>query len=334
MPTVTYSAADTLSKPCQLIGTETVLEGLERHGIAVPNFCRSGVCQSCLMQATDGAIPPAAQKGLKDSLKARNYFLACVCRPAGDLTLQPPGEHAAPLARGVVRRIEKLSHDVARVLLAYKSPFNYFPGQFVNLVRSDGLTRSYSLANLGASGATDEDLLELHVRKVVDGRMSTWLHDEAKPGASIDICGPHGDCFYVAGRPEQPILLGGTGTGLAPLYAIARDALQQGHSGPIWLYHGARESAGLYLINELLELAARHANFRYVRCLVVGTESQDVRIGSIDKIVLADIPKFVGWRIFLCGNPDLVNSLRKSVFLAGAPMKEIYSDAFLMRASA
>ena len=46
------------------------------------------------------------------------------------------------------------------------------------------------------------------------------------------------------------------------------------------------------------------------------------------------MPKLAGHRVFLCGNPDLVNLLRKKVFLAGAAMKDIYSDAFVMRTSA
>ncbi len=333
MPNITYSAINNQPKTCRLRDGETVLEGLERYGITIPNSCRSGVCQSCLMQASDGTIPTAAQKGLKDSLKARHYFLACVCRSTADLTVHL-ADHAAQRTRAVIRRIEKLSHDVSRVFLAYESPFDYFPGQFINVVRGDGLTRSYSLANLRPHTATDEDLLELHIRKVADGRMSTWLHDEAKPGEPVDIRGPQGDCFYVPGRAEQPLLLAGTGTGLAPLYAIARDGLRQGHTGPVHLYHGARESAGLYLVDELRKLAAEYLNFSYFRCLVSGTEEPGVRIGTINKIILADIPRFAGWRVFLCGNPERVNLLRKSIFLAGAQMKDIYSDAFVMRASA
>ena len=333
MATITYSAANAQAGMYAVNAGETVLEGLERHGVAVPNSCRSGVCQSCLMQASAGEIPPEAQKGLKDSLKARRYFLACACRPSGDLTIHP-AEHAAQRARAVVRRIEKISCDVARVLLSYEGPFEYFPGQFVNIVRSDGLTRSYSLANLRPITAGGEDLLELHVRKVADGKMSMWLHDEVKPGEAVHIRGPQGDCFYVCGQPEQPLLLAGTGTGLAPLYAIAQDALRQGHGGSIRLYHGAREAQGLYLVDELLKLAAQHPNFLYTRCLLAGIAESGVRVGPMDQIMMADVPKLSGWRVFLCGDPGLVSTLRKKAFLAGAKMKDIYSDAFVMRASA
>lgn len=332
MPTVTLTTPEGSTTYAMADG-ETVLESLERQGVAVPNSCRAGACQSCLMQASDGALPPDSQKGLKESLRARGYFLACMCRPAGNLTVHP-AEHAARRARAIVRRVERLSHDVARVLLACDEPFEYFPGQFVNLVRSDGLVRSYSLANLRRRCETNGDeLLELHVRRVENGRMSNWLCGEVQSGESLEVRGPQGDCFYVSGQPEQPILLVGTGTGLAPLYAIARDALQQGHTAPIRLYHGARDKAGLYFVDELLRLSAEHANFSYIRSVTSGDEEPGLRIGPLDRIVLGDTRSFAGWRVFLCGNPELVQLLRKKIFLAGAKMNDIYSDAFIMAKS-
>src|SRR5206468_3884321 len=133
-----------------------------------------------------------------------------------------------------------------------------------------------------------------------------------------------------------PIVLVGTGTGLAPLYAIARDALKQGHEGQIRLYHGSLDPSGFYLVEKLQAMAAAHANFFYTRCGLNGAQDQpaDLRVGDIEKIVAADIGKFTGWRVFLCGNPQLVTSLRKKAFLAGASMKDIQSDAFVMRAAA
>jgi ferredoxin-NADP reductase len=166
--------------------------------------------------------------------------------------------------------------------------------------------------------------------------MSNWLHDDVAPGHRLEVRGPAGDCFYLTGRPEQPILLAGTGTGLAPLYAIVRDALHHGHTGPIRLYHGALNPAGLYLVDELTQLAAEYANFTYVRSVLNADDALDagLRVGNLENMILSDTPSFAGWRVFLCGNPELVKNLRKRIFLAGAKMKEIYSDAFVMRTPA
>jgi ferredoxin-NADP reductase len=45
--------------------------------------------------------------------------------------------------------------------------------------------------------------------------------------------------------------------------------------------------------------------------------------------VTSRVSTFEGRRIYLCGNPEMVRSLRKTVFLNGAGIKEIHSDAFL-----
>ncbi|MBN1210589.1 MAG: 2Fe-2S iron-sulfur cluster binding domain-containing protein [Myxococcaceae bacterium] len=307
---------------------ESVLDGLLRQGVPVPHSCKAGVCQSCLMRAAAGAVPEKAQAGLKETLKARNYFLACSCwpEPGAELEVAGGGDELRVPAR--LESLERLSGGVLRVRLRPQAAFEYRAGQYLTLLRADGLARSYSVASLPREGA-----LELHVRLLPGGAMSGWLSTEARPGDEVRIQGPAGDCFYLPGRPEQPLLLAGAGTGLSPLYGIARDALEQGHTGPIWLFHGAREPRGLYLVEELRALAERHGNFHYRPSVLEGRLGEGVHVGSLDALIRDECPKPVGWRAFLCGNPELVLSLRKKLFLAGLSMKDIHADAFLPSAS-
>jgi len=133
---------------------ESVLDCLLRNGIAVSHSCRAGACQSCLVRGAGGPIPAGAQTGLKDTLRAQGYLLACSCRPEESLTILPAGDDQRVPAR--IARIEKLSESVARVALQVGGAFAYRAGQFVTLFREDGLSRSYSLASL-----PHEDGLEL-----------------------------------------------------------------------------------------------------------------------------------------------------------------------------
>jgi len=251
---------------------------------------------------------------------------------------RPDGEaDAAPLDARVLG-VEPLSHDVARVRLRALSAFDFRAGQFVNVMRSDGLVRSYSLANL----PTPDGDLELHVRKIPNGRMSNWLHHEIQPGDTVQVRGPAGDCFYLPEYRQQNLLMVGTGTGLAPLVGILHDALRHDHHGHIHLYQGALDPSGLYLVDELTQLAAEHpTRVTYTRCLMRCDEPADpaltcpsdncrVEVGAIDQIIFEHHSKLTGYRAYLCGNPDLVFALRKKVFLAGAGMKDIHSDAFIM----
>ena len=304
--------------------SETVLEGLLRAGIELASSCRAGSCQSCLARALEGSPPAASQVGLKESLVQKGYFLPCVARPDGDLEVGPPADDDVAVP-GRVAEVEPLSETVSRVRVLLDRPFEYRPGQFVNVVRQDGLVRSYSVASLPEA----EEGLELHVRRIAGGRMSNWLCGPDAVGSAVEVRGPAGDCFYL-GDTEEALVLVGTGTGLAPLYGVARDALRRGHRGAITLYHGALSSDGLYLHEELGALQGRHENFDFRPCVLNGDPENGVLVGAIDEIVFERHPDLAAPRFYLCGDPGLVNGLRRQLFIQGASLKRIHADAFVM----
>ncbi len=339
MPTIYYDGA-----AVELAEDESVLDALLRHGHEVVYSCRSGACQSCLMRCTKGRLDESSQRALKPTLRERGYFLPCVATPSEDLHVTGSAAEDVSI-EAAVARIEPLSSNVFRLLLEPAEPFAHRPGQFLNLVRpADGLVRSYSIASvpgwdapISRDGSADSELLELHVRLIADGRMSGWIARQAKPGDTVYLRGPGGECFYTEEDPDQPMLLAGTGTGLAPLWGIARDALARGHRGPIALYHGAIDARGFYLVQELRVLAEAHPNLTYRRCVLrndgIGEASDDLRVGPIDQQISRSPGDLAGWRVFLCGDPELVHRMRKKAFLAGASMSQIYADAFLTSSS-
>jgi CDP-4-dehydro-6-deoxyglucose reductase len=304
---------------------ESVLDCLLRNGIKASHSCKAGACQTCLVKGSGGDIPEVAQAGLKDTLRAQGYFLACAHRPKGDLRVSPAGSEQRTPAR--ISDLTALNDFVLRVRMRAEGPFDYYAGQFISLCRDDGLARSYSLASLPS-----ENELELHVRRIPGGAMSEWLHQQVRD-TPVWLQGPAGNCFYVPGKPEEPLLLAGAGTGLAPLYGILRDALLRGHSGPIWLFHGARDPSGLYLRSELIALAEAHPNFHYVRSVLRDGNDNEIETGLLDQCILGRFPKLAGWKGYVCGDPQLVNSLRKKLFLAGMASRAIYADAFIPSAS-
>lgn len=308
MPTVRYG-----NFAGEVQENESALDALLRSGAALAHSCKAGSCGSCLVRAVEGVVPARAQAGLKDSWKARGYVLACVCQPEGDLTLGPVDADTQVPAR--ILSIDPLSQEVMRVRLTCDAPFDFRAGQFVSLLREDGLARSYSIASLPADG-----FLELHIRLLPGGRMSQWIRTQAAAQDHVRVLGPSGDCFYIPGKPEQPLLLVGTGTGLAPLYGILRDALDHGHTGPIHLLHGAVRAAGLYLQQELTALSGGNVHYHPT---LLETD------GPIDQVVLRRFPPSARSRAFLCGDPAIVASLKKKLFLEGMDLRNIHADAFL-----
>jgi NAD(P)H-flavin reductase len=319
MPTIEFEGEQYQCEP-----GESVLDCLTRHGVSVNHSCKVGICQSCMMVAVEGKPTPASQVGIRETLKAQDHFLICSCVPETDMSVALPNAIGSSFEASVLS-LDRLSHDVIRLRLARPDNYDYLPGQFLNLSNSAGVSRSYSLASVPGL----DDFLELQIRIVPDGQVSGWVANDLQVGDVVTISQSAGECSYLPGREQQPLLLVGTGTGLAPLVGIAREAIRQGHRGPIHLYHGSSTAEGLYLVDELSEMDKANELFHYHPCVSRGDVSNGVRAGRAADLALEDQGSLSGWRVFLCGREDMVKALQKKAFLAGASMQDIFADPFI-----
>ncbi len=328
MPQVTFDAGS-----FSLNANESVLDCLLRNKRQIPYACKAGACQACLVKAVDCTPTSKACNGLKQTLQAGGYALACQWVPDADVQVTLPGLDEAA-SEVLISSLDMLGPDILRVRLAQvagRSLFQSRPGQYLNLINPAGVSRSYSIANDAAA----DGFLELHVANTTQGIFTRWLFTEAKRGDRLHIRGPAGDCFYVKDAAQDfPLLLAGTGTGLAPLHGIVHDALRQQHKGPITLLHGGRSADRLYYVNELQVLERQHAAFSYqpLSLAAPGADSR-VRQGDLAETALAslDPARLADTRVFLCGAPDFVQQLRKKIFLKGVKSSHIFCDAFVTR---
>ena len=307
---------------------ESVLDTLIREDVDISYACKQGTCHSCLTRSVNLTPPEAAQKGLKATQKQQKYFLACLCHPEQDMQIKLP-EQSELFSQGKVIISEMLNHNTLLLKIECQDIQEYFAGQFVNLQRDDGLIRSYSIANV----PQQDGILEFHIRRLPDGQFSEWLHDEIRIGDNIAVSEPQGHCFYIPERADEGLLLVGTGTGLAPLAGILEDALKQGHTGPVMLFHGSSSVEDLYRIDELREFAQKYDNFSYFPCVSGEHVPEEYIAGRADKVALAQVQDWKGYRVFLCGHPDMVSSMKMEAFMKGVSMGDIFTDAFVASSS-
>ena len=299
---------------------ETVLSALLRAGHNIENRCRAGACQACLMKSV-GDVPSKAQAGLDETLAEAGVFLSCQAKAEEVSQVARVDEGIIPTYSATLIEKRKLSGDVLLVRLLAPG-FSGRPGRFIQLKHPSGIVRPYSLASPAWS---DPELIELHVRLIDGGEMSGLLNS-VEPGEAFEVVGPLGKCCY-KGDSEGPILLIGSGTGLAPLFGIVTDAINKGHVGPIWLYHGAASNDGLYFEDELRELAEKAHNLNVVRCADNGAVG-DVLEGSPLDAAVKDHKQMEGFRVYLCGHLGLVRAAQKKCFIWGASLRDIFADAF------
>jgi CDP-4-dehydro-6-deoxyglucose reductase len=293
---------------------ETVLAALTRGGVPVPSACRAGACQACLVLALRGDPGPAARAGLEQAMQADGYFLACTARPVQDLTVALAGHDVFTPAE--LLSVTPVTDDLIRVRVRPRRRLEFRAGQHVALRTEHGpvVVRVYSIANLPSEALGDG--LEFYVRVYPRGQMSGWLA-RATPGEQVSLGRPAGSCCYQPQEPDSPLLLAGTGTGIAPLTAIARDALAHGHRGPVIVVSGAADAGRLHSWPWPRAVSPRI-------CLL----SRGEDIVAVVTGELGGLAEPSRARAYLCGGPQVVARMRRALFLAGLSLRRIHCDEF------
>ena len=311
-----------------------LLSTLLEQGAFVPYSCQGGLCQACMCKVTQGEVPAQSQEPLDKHLQEQGCFLPCICKPSEDISIELATKanvsfaekNISDFASYTTMVIDKtwLNDDVLRLCLVRPEPLQYKAGQFINLIQPETkLTRSYSLASLPC-----ENFMELHIKRMPNGRMSNWLCDELQRGENIEISGPSGACYYQQGKTEQDIILAGVGTGLAPLFGILRDALESNHQGQIHLFHASLSQEGLYYQDEIHEMVNSVKNLTYIPCVLQGEAPTNGKQGVIDKLMIETLGDCTGKRAYLCGDDAVVQTIKDTLLQHGLTQSDILADAF------
>jgi len=316
---------------CEFEGTsfeiapnESVIDALIRGGANVSFSCRKGSCHVCMLQLVDGDPGPEAVDGLSQEIIDHGMFLPCQSHPGGDLKIER-ADLGKLFGRLYLAERKWLSQSICQLSFEPETQLDWAPGQHMILRRSDGVARSYSIASI----LCEDGQLSIHVKRTPSGVMSPWLCDELQLGDHVEAQGPVGTCYYDGADSSRNMLMLATGSGLSPLYGICRDALRQGHTGNILLFHGARRIDGLYLRDELQTLATQYANFQYVACLSGDEKMPDqVERGRVVDLAFERHPELKGWQTYICGIPDMVQDARCRAILAGVTRPDIKADPF------
>ncbi len=305
-------------EPITLDEGETVLDGLLRLGHNIPHGCRSGVCQSCLLSATETDKLAAAQTGLSEAQKQLNFFLGCQCLPAEAMTVARVDASKSRIQATVIEKTQ-LNDQVWRLRLT--ADLDYRPGQYVTLWRDESLARSYSLAS-----THEQPWLEFHIRHYPDGEFSSWIVESLQQSDTLELNGPLGQFFYTA-QADDPLLMIAMGTGLAPIWGIVNEALLKQHRGPIHVLIGAKQAKDFYYRKELEALQEKFSNLHLNWSSL---DSDTPETANLYDFCQSTFPQLSDHKVFLCGGTNFVKKLRRYAFMAGAAMKDIHADTFIV----
>jgi NAD(P)H-flavin reductase len=238
---------------------DTVLNTLLKNGHAIPNFCRSGICHSCMMKAEKGTPLPFTQIGLSDELAAENYFLTCQCAVYAPMEVRRPDKDKRTRFVAMVRSKESLAEDVVKIQLAPEHDFVYESGQYTTLINVEGVAADYPIASVHGA----DPLMEFHIPRDCEKPLNAYIFEELEVGDGLEIMTALGDHFYRDDLLNRPLAIVATDGNLAAAYSLISKALHEGHSAGINLLCAGITLKNLYLEKELKQLQATHASFAF-----------------------------------------------------------------------
>jgi len=333
---MTYKIAlqfeDGLTRFIDCAPNETIADAAYRQKINVPLDCRDGACGTCRGWCESGSYDLPAASYIEDALTAedasKGFILSCQTRPRSDCVIQVPASSSA-CKTGVathgatIAAVEQLSPSTIgfSVELDDAGGLAFLPGQYVKVeIPGTELTRAYSFSS--APGGASASFV---VRNVPQGRMSSFLVDQARPGQRIGLTGPFGS-FYLRELARPALFLAG-GTGIAPFLSMLEALARQGSDYPVRLVFGVTLDHDLVALEQLDALKARLPNFEYRTCVADGASGHPRKgyvTGHIEPAWLNDGEV----DMYLCGPVAMVEAVRGWLQASGQTPKNFFYEKF------
>ena len=312
---------------------ESVLDAALAAGAPVLHQCRSGSCSSCTAHRVEGqaGLRAGASSTLLKSEFDAGERLLCVTEPETDCTFSLNYESAvgstqAVKAHAFVDSIEKIAPNAVRVSLelAEGSWLDFRPGQFIQVrVPGTDVTRSYS----PSSTAADLPKIELLVRLLEDGVMSSWLENRAQPDDVIEIEGPFGN-FYLREKVPAPHIMVAGGTGLAPIMSMI-DTIRRksGRKPSVLLSFGCATPEQLFCLDDI-DLRKHWLPQLDARISVDHNPTGDFLRGNPVDALSADDVTHPDTVAYLCGPPRMIEAATLRLTELGLRPENIYAEQF------
>jgi len=314
---------------------ETLLDAGLRQDINLPYECRNGGCGVCKCTVLQGKVDPGLYQpnALSDAELAQGKVLSCCATALDDVIIEYQASAATsriPEYTARVVRMEKLTHDVMRVLLKLPEgqQIRFKAGQYVNIILDDGQRRAFSFAN----PPHEPDFVELQIRLMPGGKFTTHVFEAMKVGDEVRFEGPIGD--FSLRESERPIVFVAGATGFAPVKSMVEDAFQRGLKRQIHLYWGVKTLQDLYLPELPTRWAQEHDNFHFIPVLSEpeAETAWSGRTGLVHEAILEDFPELKEHEIYACGSVRMVEAIFPFLKQHGAEDGACFSDAFSVSA--
>lgn len=236
-----------------------------------------------------------------------------------------------------ISEIRRETEDAVSLVLelprSKQNLFQYRPGQFLTFktnINGEEVRRSYSLCS-----APHEEHLVVAIKKVENGKFSTYANRDIRAGDVIEVLPPEGNFTpSSASFDHRTFVFFAAGSGITPIYGIIKHILSQSKTARIILFYGNKSARSVIFgrsLDGLKNLYPSQLSLNYVF-------SQE-NYGNEDLFGRIDAKKIERWtgllfqphdvsEFFLCGPEQMIFGVKEALENTGVDSTRIKFELF------
>jgi NAD(P)H-flavin reductase len=241
----------------------------------------------------------------------------------------PPGKFIAK-----VESSRKLAKDIFEKTFRLVEPteLKYEAGNYVSLRVADDknpvVFRAYTFASCGHDPQTFKIIFKLFRTEAgEEGRGSGYLKN-LEVGEAAEFFGPAGEGSFVPKMGDNsPLFLLGTGTGIAPLVAVAQKLTLENSSRLIKFFLGVSFVEDIFYLEEFEKLKLENPNFEFQVAVSRPPDDFSGISGRLPAVLdQIEIPKNL--EALVCGSEVSTEGIKQKLIELGISEKQIDAEGY------
>ena len=209
--------------------------------------------------------------------------------------------------------------------------FKFISGQYITIshkISGKEIRRSYSISSCPGQG------IEIGVKLVENGRMSTYLVNELKVGDVLNIMPPTGSFALEVKNSNANQYIGiCSGSGITPILSMIRNVLISEPESSFVLIYGNKSISTTMFSNELKNFGLNYKDRFSIFNAYSRENNSDSINGRLDEVSLKTLfdsnSNFINADSFyICGPGNMIQSVSKFLDLCGINDKKILYELF------
>ena len=209
---------------------------------------------------------------------------------------------------------------------------DFKPGQYLAVYIKHDSMENQEIRQYSLTTSPNGEYYRIAVKREDQGKVSNFLHQQAKEGDVIYLAPPHGD-FFLEAKPDTPVALISAGVGQTPMLGMLNTLHDNQHPADVHWLHAAENGSVHAFADEVANIADRMPNLSrhvwYNQPGVNDVEGRDYQSrGLMNLSALRETLSTPQMHYYFCGPVPFMQHVGKQLLEMGVSADRIHYECF------